>query len=70
MYTSDSTHAVFLNGILGVFDMLCTTGQDEILRQIFGNEFYMKFFNNYLDNLYQIEKKADNTEVAHASASD
>jgi hypothetical protein len=59
MYTSDSSHVVFLNGILNVFDMLCRTGQDEVLRQIFGNEFYMRFFNNYLDNLYQIEKKAE-----------
>lgn len=58
MYTSESSHAVFLNGILDVFDMFCRQGQEHILREIFGNVFYMKFFHNYLDNLCHIENKA------------
>ena len=56
IYTSNASHADFLNGILNVFHMLCETGQDEILRKLFGNEFYVRFFSSYLENLYQIEK--------------
>ena len=55
MYSSGATHADFLNSILNVVDYLCKTGQEDILQKIFGNEFYVKFVDKYLDNLRMIE---------------
>lgn len=55
IYTSGASHADFLNGVLNIFDMLSRQGQDEILKSLFGNDFYVRFFENYLDNLHVIE---------------
>lgn len=54
MYTSNATHAHFLNSILDVIDWLCRSGQDEILREIAGPEFYARYIENYLENLAEI----------------
>lgn len=58
MFTSNASHATFVNGILDIFHMMCETGQEEVLRNMFGNEFYLRFFKNYLDNLYYLESKS------------
>lgn len=67
IYTSEASHADFLNGVLNIFHMLCENGQDEILRKLFGNEFYVRFFQNYLDNLYQIEQREQGKKLKAGS---
>lgn len=55
IFGSGVSHTDFINSILNIIDWRCRSGEDDMLRAVFGHEFYMKFIEDYLDNLYKIE---------------
>lgn len=57
IYSSDCSQGHFLNGILDIFDMMLMSGQDEVLRKIFGNIFYARFFESYVENMAIIQEE-------------
>ena len=55
LYKDQATHTNFMNSILSILDWRCRNGGDELIKDFFGTEFYVKFIEDYLDNLCKIE---------------
>lgn len=70
MYTSHSTHADFLTSIIIIFDWLCHSNQQYLIQKIFGKEFYDRFIENYLENLFLLEQEKFKEENAFNEESD